>query len=218
MDKSELRRIILEILREEAGGCRSSGWTCRPVRCTEADRLDTGDPTHRVYTHDLFSLEESPRLGCGLMEMERTAFPWTLRYDEIDYIISGRLTIRGERQGNLRRARRGAVDPQGHVHRIFSRGKDPIPLRDLPCRLAKSGVAKKSKKYERYPCNFLCTALQWNYNQRLVAVRKCFAHGLQLSLGLCRVYQIRKSLMHFFLYRVSIPKEELRCNYCTTAG
>ena len=94
MDKSELRRIILEILREEAGGCPVKRVDLPSVRCTEADRLDTGDPTHRVYTHDLFSLEESPRLGCGLMEMERTAFPWTLRYDEIDYIISGRLTIR----------------------------------------------------------------------------------------------------------------------------
>ena len=33
------------------------------------------------------------RLGCGIMEMERTTFPWTLGYDEIDYVISGKLTI-----------------------------------------------------------------------------------------------------------------------------
>ena len=51
MDKSELRRIILEILREEAGGCPVKRVDLPSVRCTEADRLDTGDPTHRVYTH-----------------------------------------------------------------------------------------------------------------------------------------------------------------------
>ena len=93
MDKSELRRIILEILREEAGGCPVKRVDLPSVRCTEADRLDTGDPTHRVYTHDLFSLEESPRLGCGLMVMEDTTFPWTLTYDEMDYIVEGRLDV-----------------------------------------------------------------------------------------------------------------------------
>ena len=27
------------------------------------------------------------------MEMENTTFPWTLQYDEIDYVISGQLTV-----------------------------------------------------------------------------------------------------------------------------
>ena len=59
----------------------------------EDDRLDTGNPADIVYTKDLFSLEESPRLGCGLMVMKDTTFDWTLEYDEIDYIISGQLDI-----------------------------------------------------------------------------------------------------------------------------
>lgn len=94
MDKEVLRRMIWEILQEEAGTCAVKQVEVPNIRCTEADRLDTGDPSHRVYTHDLFTLEESPRLGCGIMEMEQSTFPWTLRYDEIDYVISGRLTIR----------------------------------------------------------------------------------------------------------------------------
>lgn len=57
------------------------------------DRLDTGDSSHQVYTHDVFSLKESARLGCGIMEMEHTTFDWTLNYDEIDYVIEGSLTI-----------------------------------------------------------------------------------------------------------------------------
>ena len=60
---------------------------------TDADRMDTGNPADRVWTHDLFTLQEAPRLGCGLMVMENTTFPWTLNYDEMDYIIEGQLSI-----------------------------------------------------------------------------------------------------------------------------
>ena len=63
------------------------------IHVTETDRLDTGNKKDKVYTHDLFSLSESPRLGCGIMEMERTTFDWTLDYDEIDYVMDGELTI-----------------------------------------------------------------------------------------------------------------------------
>ena len=34
-----------------------------------------------------------PRLGCGLMVMKETTFDWNARYDEIDYVISGKLDI-----------------------------------------------------------------------------------------------------------------------------
>lgn len=63
------------------------------IDVTEEDRLDTGNPNDKVYTKDLFSLDESPRLGCGLMFMEDTTFDWTLNYDEIDYVIDGELSI-----------------------------------------------------------------------------------------------------------------------------
>ncbi|MED4354950.1 cupin domain-containing protein [Schinkia azotoformans] len=63
------------------------------VKVGEEDRLDTGKKTDVVYTKDLFTLKESPRLGCGLMEMKATTFDWTLNYDEIDYVIEGHLDI-----------------------------------------------------------------------------------------------------------------------------
>lgn len=63
------------------------------VKVTEEDRLDTGKENDIVYTKDLFTLEESPRLGCGVMEMDHTTFDWTLNYDEIDYVIDGELSI-----------------------------------------------------------------------------------------------------------------------------
>ena len=93
MNKEELKEILKELLAENAAGCPVKLAKLPHISVTEADRLDTGDPAHKVYTHDLFSLEESPRLGCGVMEMERTTFPWTLSYDEIDFVISGSLTI-----------------------------------------------------------------------------------------------------------------------------
>lgn len=63
------------------------------VKIQKKDRLDTGKQKDMVFTHDLFSLDESPRLGCGVMEMDHTTFDWTLNYDEIDYVIEGSLTI-----------------------------------------------------------------------------------------------------------------------------
>lgn len=103
IDNTELERMIEQILREKLKSLKDekefAGTIIKAavpnIQVSEADRMDTGNPAHRVYTHDLFSLGESPRLGCGIMEMERTTFDWTLDYDEIDYVIEGRLTIHG---------------------------------------------------------------------------------------------------------------------------
>ncbi|MDY3919848.1 MAG: cupin domain-containing protein [Candidatus Limivivens sp.] len=106
-DRETIEQMITKIIQEKlgmtesdsdpekracAGNVRKVGlpW----VKLGQADRLETGKDGDQVFTHDLFSLSESPRLGCGLMEMERTTFDWTLNYDEIDYVIEGTLTIR----------------------------------------------------------------------------------------------------------------------------
>ena len=60
------------------------------VKCNP---FDTGKEGDKVFLRDIFSLEESPRMGCGFMEMEASEFDWTLVYDEIDYIIEGTLEI-----------------------------------------------------------------------------------------------------------------------------
>lgn len=63
------------------------------IKVNEKDRLDTKNARDKVYTKDVLSLEESQRLGCGIMEMTDTTFDWTLNYDEIDYIVEGSLSI-----------------------------------------------------------------------------------------------------------------------------
>ena len=98
MDKNQLECMVREILLGKLG-CRCAAMhgvrkaAVPTLRTTEADRMDTGNRVDKVYTHDLFTLEQSPRLGAGLMEMEDTTFPWTLNYDEMDYVIEGELSI-----------------------------------------------------------------------------------------------------------------------------
>ena len=90
MDKHKLEEIIRQVLMEQlVGGVQAVRVPALTV--TEAHRMDTGNPGDKVYTRDLFSLEQSPRLGVGIMEMTDTTFPWTLNYDEMDYVISGTL-------------------------------------------------------------------------------------------------------------------------------
>ena len=98
MDKERLEQMVRQVLLEQLGGvCSDTGGvkavSVPKLRVSEADRMDTGRSCDKVYTHDLFSLSESPRLGAGRREMEHTTFPWTLNYDEMDYVIDGQLGI-----------------------------------------------------------------------------------------------------------------------------
>lgn len=93
MTRSELEQAVRAILLEQLGGPQVLQVDLPQVQVTEQDRLDTGSSQDRVWTHDLLTLAQSPRLGAGLMVMEKTTFPWHLTYDEIDYVIEGRLTV-----------------------------------------------------------------------------------------------------------------------------
>ena len=92
MDHKKLEEIIRQVLLEHLGG-GVQAVKVPQLAVTEAHRMDTGNPGDRVYTWDLFTLEQSPRLGVGIMEMTDTTFPWTLNYDEMDYVVEGRLDV-----------------------------------------------------------------------------------------------------------------------------
>jgi len=64
-------------------------------------------PDGSVLLRDMLTLDESPRVGCGVMEMDHCAFPWTLKYDEVDYVIEGTLEL--IISGNVMRASAGQV-------------------------------------------------------------------------------------------------------------
>ncbi len=98
MDTKTLEALVRQVLLEKLGETGRGAHGVRvaaagEVRMTEADRLDTGGKADKVYTRDLFSLSESPRLGAGVMEMTDAVFPWHLDYDEMDYVLEGRLTV-----------------------------------------------------------------------------------------------------------------------------
>ena len=94
-----VRKILGEIVAEQdccSGEVRhvdKSGIMSIKLPQIKPEPFDTGKPGDRVFLKDLVSLEESPRLGFGVMEMDHSSFCWTLNYDEVDYIIDGRLDI-----------------------------------------------------------------------------------------------------------------------------
>ena len=104
MNKELLEELIRKVIKEELGKTeqaeseykqmdKSGVGVVKLNQMRKRVKMDTGNPKDQVTTTDLFTLQESPRLGAGLMEMKETTFPWTLTYDEIDYIIEGRLEI-----------------------------------------------------------------------------------------------------------------------------
>ena len=96
MNRVAIEALVRQVIGELLGGddgCPVKKIAVPSLDVTEEHRMDTGNPNDRVWTRDLFTLEESPRLGCGLMVMEHTTFPWTLNYDEIDYVVDGTLSI-----------------------------------------------------------------------------------------------------------------------------
>ena len=106
IDKSLLETLVRQMIEEKINGANNSVDFVRnrdisgitsvklpTVKVDESNRLDTGNAKDVVYTKDLFTVEESPRLGCGMMEMKETTFDWTLNYDEIDYVIEGHLDV-----------------------------------------------------------------------------------------------------------------------------
>lgn len=92
-----VRKIIAESLctqkKEFEKNVDPSGIMSVKLSTVKPEKFDTGKEGDKVYLKDVLTLEESPRLGCGLMEMKETCFDWTLKYDEVDYIIEGTLEI-----------------------------------------------------------------------------------------------------------------------------
>ncbi|MBQ3437531.1 MAG: DUF861 domain-containing protein [Fusobacterium sp.] len=103
MNKELLEELIRKVVQEEMAQSqpeseykqmdKSGVGVVKLNKMKKRVKMDTGNPKDQVTTTDLFTLQESERLGAGLMEMKETTFPWTLTYDEMDYIIEGRLEI-----------------------------------------------------------------------------------------------------------------------------
>ena len=101
IDRETLEKILKKVVDEELSKKVStfekyidqSGVGVIKTSTVKPEPFDTGKPGDKVFLTDVLSLDESERLGCGIMEMEETTFDWTLNYDEIDYVIDGTLEI-----------------------------------------------------------------------------------------------------------------------------
>jgi len=107
MTKEQLAMIVADVIAEHMGGQPSKPacacpWTRDrsgvigvdlPRVATQPFPFQIDVPPGSVRLVDLLTLDESPRVGCGIMEMDNTAFDWTLKYDEVDYVIDGTLEL-----------------------------------------------------------------------------------------------------------------------------
>lgn len=124
MEKQELEKLIEQVVRQVLSESESR----KPDFEKETDisgilRVKTStvrcEPFEQpgVYLKDITTLDEAPRMGAGVMELDHTSFEWTLTYDEYDFVIEGELDI--EIDGRVIHGKAGDIIyiPKGsHIH------------------------------------------------------------------------------------------------------
>lgn len=99
-DNELLRKIVREVI-SEVNDCNNesfqkevdpSGVIHIKTETVKCEPYDVGVPA-KVALKDVVTLEESPRLGCGILEIDHSSYPWELTYDEFYYVIDGVLEI-----------------------------------------------------------------------------------------------------------------------------
>lgn len=101
IDAETLEQVVRRIVAESIAKGNSQPWRQEDrsgviaisAPKVECEKFPFPIESDRVFLKDVLTVEESPRLGCGIMEMEETSFEWTLTYDEVDYVIDGTLEI-----------------------------------------------------------------------------------------------------------------------------
>jgi ethanolamine utilization protein EutQ len=131
IDKNNLEALIRQIIQEELN--KNSSQEVRHVDPSGVISVDPSTYTlekfpfpvdaKRIWLKDIFSLSESPRIGCGIMEMDDTSLDWTLQYDEVDYVIEGNLDIIID--GRVVSAQKGQIllIPKGSKITFSAKGK-----------------------------------------------------------------------------------------------
>lgn len=56
--------------------------------------FDVKRPDMNIRAADVITDRDGSPMGIGFMRFENGSFPWTLNYDEVDYVIEGELEIR----------------------------------------------------------------------------------------------------------------------------
>lgn len=103
-------KIVEEVLKETSGKKLESadfvkekdpsGVIRVQTSTVQCESFDVGVPAN-VKLKDIVTLEESPRLGCGILEIDHSTYPWTLTYDEFYYVVDGVFDIIVEGRHNI---------------------------------------------------------------------------------------------------------------------
>ena len=130
IDEREIKKIVEKVVEEKLGEKLCPGQTMetsegftkikdpsgilkiaqRTVKCEPFEQRG-------VALKDLTTLSEAPNMGCGIMELDHTAFEWTLTYDEYDIVLEGNLEI--EIDGRTLKASQGEIifiPKNSHIH------------------------------------------------------------------------------------------------------
>ena len=75
LDKETLEKILRKVVQEELGRkvggfekhIDKSGVGVVKIPSVKPERFDTGNPNDKVFLTDVFTIEESGRLSCGVM-------------------------------------------------------------------------------------------------------------------------------------------------------
>lgn len=118
-----IREIVKKVLLEQANKVDTSAGFEKIKDPSGIIKISTAtvkcEPFQQegVALKDVLTLEEAPRMGCGIMELDHTSFEWTLTYDEYDMVIDGTLEI--EINGNVLSAGPGEIiyiPKNSHIH------------------------------------------------------------------------------------------------------
>lgn len=130
IDEREIKKIVEKVVEEKLGEKLCPGQTMetsegftkikdpsgilkiaqRTVKCEPFEQRG-------VALKDVTTLSEAPNMGCGIMELDHTAFEWTLTYDEYDIVLEGNLEI--EIDGRTLKASQGEIifiPKNSHIH------------------------------------------------------------------------------------------------------
>jgi ethanolamine utilization protein EutQ len=99
-DGADLEAMVRRIVAGVVGGEATAGARPRPVvRAPTYDLpleefpFDIDRPQMDVRLVDVVTAEHGSPMAAGVMSLRTGSFPWTLNYDEVEYVIEGELHI-----------------------------------------------------------------------------------------------------------------------------
>ena len=99
VDETLVKSIVQQVLQEMSGYAQQefdkSVDPSGVIRITPSSVCcEPFNGNNHVKLKDIVTLQEAPRMGAGIMELDHTSFEWTLQYDEYDMVIDGVLEIK----------------------------------------------------------------------------------------------------------------------------